>query len=120
MEIVLVNSMSTDNTRAQMEEFAKRERENPFEEIIVKDNLKGNQASGWNVAIAAATGEVIIRGRCTCNVTFRLCEEEYELVCSPGEYVCGGARPNIAVKKGKWTDAFSSRKFFIWKQHCII
>lgn len=103
MEIVLVNSMSTDNTRAQMEEFAKRERENPFEEIIVKDNLKENQASGWNVAIAAATGEVIIRVDAHAMLPSDFVKKNMSCINS-GEYVCGGARPNIAVKKGKWTD----------------
>ena len=103
MEIVLVNSMSTDNTRAQMEEFARRKRENPFADILVKDNPKGNQASGWNVAISAATGEVVIRVDAHAMLPSDFVKKNMSCINS-GEYVCGGARPNIAVKKGKWAD----------------
>ncbi len=103
MEIVLINSMSIDNTRGEMEEFAKKKRENSFADILVKDNPKGNQASGWNVAIAAATGEVIIRVDAHAMLPSDFVKKNMSCINS-GEDVCGGARPNIAVKSGKWAD----------------
>lgn len=103
MEIVLINSMSIDNTRGKMEEFAKKKRENSFADILVKDNPKGNQASGWNVAIAAATGEVIIRVDAHAMLPSDFVKKNMSCINS-GEDVCGGARPNIAVKSGKWAD----------------
>lgn len=103
MEIVLVNSMSTDATRKLMEDFAKKKREKSFAKVLVKDNPKGNQAAGWNVAIESASGDVIIRVDAHAMLPSDFVKKNMSCINS-GEYVCGGARPNIAVKKGKWTD----------------
>ena len=59
MEIVLVNAMSTDQTRKKMEEFSKED--HGFRRVVVLDNKKKIQAAGWNVAITAAKGDVILR-----------------------------------------------------------
>ena len=58
MEIILVNAMSTDHTRELMEAFAKED--NGFRRTVVLDNEKKIQAAGWNVAIKAAKGDIII------------------------------------------------------------
>ena len=57
LEALLVDSASTDATRAIMLDFAKAA---PFE-VKVLDNPKRWLASGINVALAAATGDAIIR-----------------------------------------------------------
>ena len=57
IEALLVDSASTDATRAIMLDFAKA---TPFE-VKVLDNPKRWLASGINVALAAATGDAIIR-----------------------------------------------------------
>ena len=57
IEALLVDSDSTDNTRALMLDFAKTA---PFE-VKVLDNPKRWLAAGINVALAAATGDAIIR-----------------------------------------------------------
>lgn len=57
IEALLVDSASTDETRALMLEFAKTA---PFE-VKVLDNPKRWLASGINVALGAATGDAIIR-----------------------------------------------------------
>ena len=49
MEVILVNSMSSDRTRVLMEKFA--EEENGFLRVKVFDNPKKKQAAGWNIAI---------------------------------------------------------------------
>ncbi|MCI6268430.1 MAG: glycosyltransferase family 2 protein, partial [Clostridiales bacterium] len=56
-EALLVDSASTDATRAIMLDFAKA---TPFE-VKVLDNPRRWLASGINVALAAATGDAIIR-----------------------------------------------------------
>ena len=57
IEALLVDSASTDATRAIMLDFAKAA---PFE-VKVLDNPKRWLASGINVALGAATGDAIIR-----------------------------------------------------------
>ena len=57
IEALLVDSASTDATRAIMLDFAKA---TPFE-VKVLDNPRRWLASGINVALAAATGDAIIR-----------------------------------------------------------
>lgn len=57
IEALLVDSASTDGTRALMLDFAKAA---PFE-VRVLDNPKRWLASGINVALRAATGDAIIR-----------------------------------------------------------
>lgn len=57
LEALLVDSASTDATRAIMLDFAKAA---PFE-VKVLDNPKRWLASGINVALGAATGDAIIR-----------------------------------------------------------
>ena len=57
IEALLVDSASTDATRAIMLDFAKA---TPFE-VKVLDNPRRWLASGINVALGAATGDAIIR-----------------------------------------------------------
>lgn len=59
IEVVMVDSSSTDGTRRIMECFAE---DNPqYHNCIVTENQGNNQASGWNQAIRCSTGDIIIR-----------------------------------------------------------
>ena len=59
IEVVMVDSSSTDGTRRIMERFAE---ENPqYHNCVVTENPGNNQASGWNQAIRSSTGDIIIR-----------------------------------------------------------
>ena len=59
IEVVMVDSSSTDGTRRIMERFAE---ENPqYHNCFVTENPGNNQASGWNQAIRSSTGDIIIR-----------------------------------------------------------
>ena len=59
IEVVMVDSSSTDGTRWIMERFAE---DNPqYHNCIVTENQGNNQASGWNQAIRCSTGDIIIR-----------------------------------------------------------
>ena len=57
IQALLVDSASSDNTRRLMEDFAARA---PFETLVL-DNPKRWLASGINVALAAASGDAVIR-----------------------------------------------------------
>ncbi len=101
MEIVLVDSMSSDNTKMIMQQFANSEHE--FADIRVYENEKENQASGWNVAIRNARGDIIIRVDAHAMLPKDFVKNSVACIMS-GENVCGGPRPNIAVPSTKWTD----------------
>lgn len=60
IEVLLVDSNSTDNTKKIMNKF-KREFEQDYKRIVVLDNLKRTLPCGWNVALKNAKGEAILR-----------------------------------------------------------
>lgn len=60
IEVILVDSSSTDNTKKIMNEF-KKEKEEEFCKIEVLDNPKKTLPCGWNVALKEARGEVVLR-----------------------------------------------------------
>ena len=98
-EVVLVNAMSTDKTREIMEKFEGAD--HGFYSVKIVDNPKKNQASGWNVAISAATGDVIIRIDAHSHIP-----EVYVAKCikniESGEYVTGGPRPCVIENETEW------------------
>ena len=59
IEIVFVDSMSTDSTYERMEEF--RNTDYGFLDVKIVQCAKRNQAFSWNAALMTATGDVIIR-----------------------------------------------------------
>ena len=59
IEVVLIDSCSTDKTKDIMLAFQKSHKE--FFDIQVLDNRKRKQASGWNVAIKYFKGDLISR-----------------------------------------------------------
>ena len=98
-EIVLIDSMSTDKTRQIMESF--QNENNGFYSVQVLDNPKKIQASGWNVAIKNATGDVISR----IDAHTKIPSEFSELVMrdiAEGEKVVGGIRPCVIENNTDW------------------
>ena len=59
IEIVFVDSMSTDSTHERMEEF--KNTDYGFLDVKIVQCAKRNQAFSWNAALMTATGNVIIR-----------------------------------------------------------
>lgn len=57
-DVVLADGMSSDGTRAAIAEFC---RTHPALRVNVQDNPKRNIPAALNVALAAATGEIIVR-----------------------------------------------------------
>lgn len=101
MEIVLVNSMSADNTRKIMEEFAKKNY--GFLDVRIFDNQKKIQAAGWNVAIKNAIGDIIIRIDAHTMIPKEFVSKNV-LCIKGGEDVSGGPRPNIAEDHTPWKE----------------
>lgn len=98
-EIVLVNSMSTDDTRRIMEDFANSNTE--FYAVQVLDNPKKTQAAGWNVAISGATGDVIARIDAHTKLPAEYSKRVMEEI-ERGEDVVGGVRPCVIENETAW------------------
>lgn len=101
MEIILIDSMSTDNTRKIMEEFQKKEK--TFYNIQILENTKKRQAPGWNVAIRHYTGDAILRVDAHALIPKDFVKKNVK-VLQLGEMVCGGQRPNIINENTKWKE----------------
>lgn len=101
-ELVFVDSDSSDNTKKLFLDFAEKNRED-YLDISVLDNPRRIQSAGWNTAISAASGDVIIRLDAHASVPPDFLSKNAELI-SEGEYVCGGARPNNIDEPTPWKE----------------
>lgn len=99
IEVVLVDSMSTDATRDKMERF--KNTDYGFRNVTVVQCAKKNQAFSWNAALMTATGDVIIRVDAHARIPRNFVSRNvYNL--NQGEYVVGGGRPNITSDVSSW------------------
>lgn len=101
MEVVLIDSMSCDNTKSIMVDFQRDATD--FYKVQVLDNSKRRQAAGWNVAIKAFSGDALIRIDAHATVPHDFVKKNVQ-VLENGEYVSGGVRPNIADESTAWKD----------------
>lgn len=101
IEIILIDSCSTDDTKLLMEKFAKDNRD--FYSIQVLDNPKKNQAAGWNIAIKNFTGDVLARIDAHSKVTPEFSTRVMENI-KAGEMVVGGIRPSIIENENAWSN----------------
>jgi glycosyltransferase involved in cell wall biosynthesis len=99
MEIVLVDSMSTDRTNKIMQEF--KSKNTKFKDVKIIKNLKKKQAPGWNQAIKTFTGDAIIRIDAHSSIPPDFVEKNVKYLQS-GENITGGQRPNIIDGDSKW------------------
>lgn len=102
IEIVFINAMSTDKTTDIIQRFITENTE--FRSIRLYDNLKKNQASGFNLGITNSNGDVVLKIDAHSKVTEDFVKNNVELI-NQGEYVCGGPRPTIVEGEGKWSEA---------------
>ena len=99
IEVVLVDSMSTDNTREKMERF--KNGGYGFRNVAIVQCAKKNQAFSWNAALMTATGDVIIRVDAHARIPRNFVSRNvYNL--NQGEDVVGGGRPNITSDVSSW------------------
>lgn len=101
IDVVLINNHSQDNTEQVMQEFAKQKHK--FRRVIVKTNRTCMQASGWNLAIKEAIGDVIIRVDAHASIPTDFVSKN--MICiESGEDISGGPRPNIIDDPTPWKE----------------
>lgn len=99
IEVVFVDSNSTDNTREMMESFKKENRD--FLDVKITSNSRVNQASSWNEALKVATGDVIIRVDAHASIPENFVSNNIKHIME-GEDITGGGRPNIVADSSPW------------------
>lgn len=93
IEIILVDSCSTDSTITMMKEFKKDELRN-FKRIVVLENPKKTLPCGWNVALKKSNGDIIIRIDAHAIIQSNFISLNVETI-KKGENICGGTVTSI-------------------------
>ncbi len=91
IEVVLMDSNSTDNTRKLMEEF-KNNNESLSVQIVT--NERQIQAAGFNEGIKHATGDVVLKIDAHSRIPQDFVQKNVNEIIA-GAYVCGGNRPTV-------------------------
>ena len=99
MEVVLIDSGSTDRTREIMENFQRNNKD--FYSVLVLENPARKQAAGWNVGIRNFTGDVFARIDAHTKISPDYSKYVMEDICG-GESVVGGVRPCLIEKDTPW------------------
>lgn len=100
IEVLLIDSMSADHTWAIMEQFAQQQY--GFARILLLKNEKKTLPYGCNVALKNYTGDAIVRIDAHASIPADFISRNV-LTLQSGEFVCGGARPNIIDNDGSWS-----------------
>lgn len=98
-EIILVDGESGDRTRQIMEDFFSCG--HGYRRVAICDNPKRTQPCGWNIAIAEAKGDILLRVDAHASIPPDFIEKNVACIAS-GQDVCGGSRPNIIDKDTPW------------------
>ena len=101
IEILLIDSCSTDGTKEIMKEF--KNKNSDFYSIQILSNSKRIQAAGWNIAIQNFTGDVLARIDAHTKVTAEYSERVMKNI-QDGEMVVGGIRPCVIEKDTSWAN----------------
>lgn len=105
MELLLVDSASTDSTKSIMQEFAGENRRAPdgvrFRSVRLLDNSKRILPCGWNVALAAYEGEAILKVDAHASIPKDFVSKNVAALMR-GENIVGGRRPNIIEEDTDW------------------
>lgn len=99
-EVVLIDGMSEDKTKAIMEAF--KAEDNGFYNVQVLDNPARIQAAGWNVAIKNFTGDVLSRIDAHTHIPSDFSRKVMADI-EQGENVVGGKRPCLVESDSKWS-----------------
>ena len=91
IEVVLMDSNSTDNTRLVMEEFKKN---NETLSVQIVTNERQIQAAGFNEGVKHATGDVVLKIDAHSRIPEDFVQKNVDEILA-GAYVCGGNRPTV-------------------------
>ncbi len=99
IEVVLVNAMSSDKTKDMMLDF---QQNNDFHNVVVVDNPRITQASGFNLGVKSASGDAMLKVDAHAHIPEDFIANNVRVMES-GEDICGGKRPTVI----ETSDAFS-------------
>ena len=91
IEVVLMDSNSTDNTGLVMEEFKKN---NEILSVQIVTNERQIQAAGFNEGVKHATGDVVLKIDAHSRIPADFVQKNVDEILA-GAYVCGGNRPTV-------------------------
>lgn len=91
IEVVLMDSNSTDNTRLVMDEFKKN---NETLSVQIVTNERQIQAAGFNEGVKHATGDVVLKIDAHSRIPADFVQKNVDEILA-GAYVCGGNRPTV-------------------------
>ena len=105
MEIVLVNSNSTDRTKDIMYQFADSNGDDKFGfyKVQVLQNEKKTLPCGWNVALKSYSGEAILKIDAHATIPEDFVRKNVETL-EQGEDIVGGFRPSIIDESTPWKE----------------
>lgn len=99
IEVVLVDSASTDSTKKIMQEFAACNKD--FAAVKVIDNPKRTLPCGWNEALRVYSGEAILKVDAHARIPKDFVTKNVNAL-ERGEDIVGGERPNVIDDDTPW------------------
>ena len=99
IEVLLIDSMSTDNTWEIMERFSRGQ--HGFSRVVLLKNEQKTLPYGCNVALRNYTGDAIVRIDAHASIPADFISKNVRVLQS-GEMVSGGQRPNIIDEDTPW------------------
>lgn len=100
IEVILVDSSSTDNTKEILQQF-KKNFERDYNRVLVLDNPKRTLPCGWNIALKEATGEAVVRVDAHSTFPDNFIEEDVKEL-EMGENIVGGHRISVTSDDIQW------------------
>ena len=95
IDIILVDSMSEDNTRKIMENY---QTISDFNSVLILENSEKILAAGWNLAIQNSKTDLVVRIDAHASIPKDFIEKNIKVI-QKGERASGGSRPNILAPK---------------------
>ena len=100
VELLLVDGRSNDGTRQVMERY-RQEHGGEYRRVLVLDNPGKTLPCGWNVALSAALGEVILRVDAHARIPADFIQENLRAL-EAGEDIVGGPCISIIDQDSGW------------------
>lgn len=100
IEVVLVDSFSSDKTKSIMEKF-KQKNLNNFIRVVILDNPKKILPCGWNVALKNSFGDIILRVDAHTRIPTDFIELNVKTQLE-GHKICGGQVKSILLDESDW------------------
>jgi glycosyltransferase involved in cell wall biosynthesis len=97
LEVLVVDGGSTDGTREFMEHARPNGAEGGGPSVRLLDNPKGQRASGLNIGINAARGDVIVRVDARCSIPPDYIEKGVRTLDETGADIVGGVPQALAT-----------------------